>query len=227
MPDESRIRAQSAVIAIVVLLALGAVFALFVRDRTDPAQRPDENAWPGGGFHPEEYNRRRAADPLALGSPDAPVVMIEYVDLRCSPCGAFVRETETELIEKYVDTGILRIEWRNAPAPGEDSMNLARAAWAAGQQGRFRQFRALVHARAADTLSEDGLKKLAAKAGVRDPERFSIDFHARLADVAILEDQTEAEEIGIPSTPYFLINGQPVKGIHPLDTFTEAIDKAL
>ncbi len=59
--------------------------------------------------------RRDTADPLALGGPDAPVVLIEYSDFQCPFCGRFARETKPALVRDYVDKGFLRIEWRNFP----------------------------------------------------------------------------------------------------------------
>ncbi|GLF98177.1 DsbA family protein [Streptomyces yaizuensis] len=229
MSAEVRTRTHAAVLAVTVLLALGLLYALFVQDRTDPARRAAANAWPGGGFDPEEYTRREAGDPLAIGSPDAPVVMNDYLDFRCGSCTTFAREIEPVLVEKYVNSGQLRIEWRNVPLLGEDSARAARAAWAAGQQGRFRQFRALALAEGTETgaLSESSLRKMAAKAGVPDPDRFSKDLHGRMADAAIVRDQAEAEEIGITSLPFLLINGQPVKGSLSLAAVTQAIEKAL
>ncbi|WP_374103454.1 DsbA family protein [Streptomyces sp. RK31] len=83
--------------------------------------------------------RRDTADPLALGSPDAPVVLIDYSDFQCPFCGRFARETKPALVRDYVDKGILRIEWRDFPVFGAESDQAARAGWAAGQQDRFWQ----------------------------------------------------------------------------------------
>lgn len=62
-----------------------------------------------------DMSRRIADDPTALGAVDAPVVMVEYSDYRCPFCGLFARDPLPVLVEKYVDSGELRIEWRDLP----------------------------------------------------------------------------------------------------------------
>ncbi|MDN5759410.1 MAG: DsbA family protein, partial [Tomitella sp.] len=65
---------------------------------------------------------RIEGDPLALGSVDAPVVLVEFADYRCSFCAKFSRDIAPDLIDEYVDSGQLRIEWRDMPIYGEESM---------------------------------------------------------------------------------------------------------
>ncbi|GGT37392.1 hypothetical protein GCM10010271_46780 [Streptomyces kurssanovii] len=105
--------------------------------------------------------RRDAADPLAVGSADAPVVLIEYSDFQCPFCGRFASESKPDLVRDYVDKGILRIEWRNFPVFGAESDHAGRAGWAAGQQNRFWQFHDEAYAeprrRNAGDFSEDNL----------------------------------------------------------------------
>ena len=72
---------------------------------------------------------------MALGKPDAPVVMINYAELRCPFCAKFSRDIEPELIKRYVDAGVLRLEWRDFPIFGEESLEAAKAGRAAAAQG--------------------------------------------------------------------------------------------
>ncbi|MFI1868762.1 DsbA family protein [Streptomyces jumonjinensis] len=230
MSDESRtVNRSPVVIAVVAIIVLALGFASFVADMTGPAQRSQEvESWPGDDVMWEAYGRLEEGDPLAVGRVDAPVVMIEYADFRCGYCGKFARDIEPELIRRYVDTGVLRIEWRNFPVLGAESEDAARAGWAAGQQGRFWEFHSLAYARGAEFegFSESRLKKLAKKAGVSDPDRFATDMHSRVADGWIGNDQGEAEKLGVVSTPTFLINGRPIVGAQSLDVFVEAIEDA-
>ncbi|MET9803787.1 thioredoxin domain-containing protein [Streptomyces sp. NPDC006368] len=177
---------------------------------------------------PERYARRDAKDPLAVGRADAPVVLIEYADFACGYCGKFARDTEPALIEKYVDEGTLRIEWRNFPIFGAESEGAARASWAAGQQGRFRQFHRAAYAEGAKEkgFAEDRLLALAREAGVADLARFARDLDSAAARRAVAEDQEQAYALGATSTPSFLVNGRPIAGAQPMETFTAAIEAA-
>jgi protein-disulfide isomerase len=190
----------------------------------------DVSADPRDGAYPEleKLARRDAADPLAVGRADAPVVMVEYADFQCGYCGKFARDTEPELIKKYVEDGTLRIEWRNFPIFGEESQAAARAAWAAGRQGRFWEFHAAAYAEGAKEkgFGKDRLDALAREAGVADLGRFARDLDSDAARQAVKKDQEEAYGLGATSTPSFLINGRPVAGAQPMATFTEAIEAA-
>ncbi|MFD9479778.1 MULTISPECIES: DsbA family protein [Streptomyces] len=172
--------------------------------------------------------RRESGDKLAVGRADAPVVLIEYSDFKCGYCGKFARDTEPELMKKFVEDGTLRIEWRNFPIFGAESEAAAKAAWAAGQQDRFDAFHAAAYAAGSKEkgFAEPRLVELAREAGVPDLERFKADLAGEQAAAALKKDQEEGYRIGVTSTPSFLLNGRPIAGAQPLDTFTAAIAKA-
>ncbi|MFD3331343.1 DsbA family protein [Streptomyces sp. NPDC058700] len=185
---------------------------------------------PSAGVYPEleAYARRDASDRLAIGRADAPVVLIEYADFKCGYCGKFARDTEPVLIDRYVADGTLRIEWRNFPIFGEESEAVARASWAAGQQGRFWQFHKAAYAEGAKEkgFGKDRLAALAEEAGVPDAARFAKDTDGPAARAAVREDQEQGYALGATSTPSFLVNGRPIAGAQPLETFTETIEAA-
>ncbi|WP_030685384.1 thioredoxin domain-containing protein [Streptomyces globisporus] len=188
------------------------------------------SADPSAGVYAEleAYARRDASDKLALGRVDAPVVLIEYADFKCGYCGKFARDTEPALVKKYVENGTLRIEWRNFPIFGEESETVARASWAAGQQGRFWEFHRAAYAEGAKEkgFGKERLTALATEAGVPDLARFAKDGDSAAAREAVRKDQEQGYELGASSTPSFLINGRPIAGAQPLETFTEAIEAA-
>ncbi|MEV6331369.1 DsbA family protein [Streptomyces sp. NPDC051909] len=189
------------------------------------------SADPADGVYPEleAYARRDAADRLALGRADAPVVLIEYADFKCGFCGKFARDTEPALVRKYVDAGTLRIEWRNFPIFGEESEAAARASWAAGQQGRFWEFHKAAYAPGAKEkgFGKERLTALAKEAGVADLARFARDADGQAAREAVRKDQEQGYSIGAASTPSFLVNGRPIAGAQPMETFTQAIEAAV
>ncbi|MGW8330252.1 DsbA family protein [Streptomyces sp. NPDC055897] len=219
-----------------VLVAAGVLgMASYQASAPDPKPTVSDSASsaasdPAADAHPElaKLARRDAKDPLAQGRADAPVVMIEYADFKCSYCGKFARDTEPELVKKYVDNGTLRIEWRNFPIFGAESEAAARGAWAAGQQGRFWQFHAAAYAEGAKEkgFGGDRLKELAKEAGVPDAARFAADLDSDAAKAAVKKDQEEAYALGASSTPSFLINGTPIAGAQPMDEFARVIEAA-
>ncbi|MEV7832093.1 thioredoxin domain-containing protein [Streptomyces subrutilus] len=172
--------------------------------------------------------RRDAGDKLAVGRPDAPVVLIEYSDFTCGYCGKFARDTEPGLVEKYVADGTLRIEWRNFPIFGAESEAAAKAAWAAGRQDRFTAFHEAAYAEGSKDkgFAEARLLELAREAGVPDLERFAKDLAGAEAAAALAKDREEGYRIGVTSTPSFLVNGRPLAGAQPTAAFTDAITRA-
>ncbi|MEN8650012.1 DsbA family protein [Streptomyces sp. 21So2-11] len=196
----------------------------------DDSPAAEVSADPQAGVYPElaKLARRDAKDTLAQGRADAPVVLIEYADFKCGYCGKFARDTEPDLVKKYVDDGTLRIEWRNFPIFGKESDAAARGAWAAGQQDRFWQFHAAAYADGAKEkgFGEDRVKALAEEAGVKDLGRFTEDVGSEAAKSAVKADQDEAYRLGATSTPSFLVNGRPIAGAQPAEVFTQAIDAA-
>ncbi|WP_418957901.1 DsbA family protein [Streptomyces tritici] len=191
------------------------------------AEAPAE---PTSGVYPEleSYARRDASDGLALGRADAPVVLIEYADFKCGYCAQFARSTEPQLVKKYVADGTLRIEWRNFPIFGEESEAAARASWAAARQGRFWEFHRAAYAEGAKEkgFGPERLTALAKAAGVPDLARFAADSASAAARKAVTADQEQGYSLGATSTPSFLVNGRPIAGAQPLETFVEAIEAA-
>ncbi|MFB7936862.1 DsbA family protein [Streptomyces sp. NPDC056049] len=233
--SSSKTRPALIVAGVAVAAALAALASYTATKPADPsASGPsavaEVTADPASGVHPEleKYARRDASDGLALGRADAPVVLIEYADFKCGYCGKFARDTEPVLVKKYVENGTLRIEWRNFPIFGEESEAVARAAWAAGEQDRFWEFHKAAYADGAKEkgFGEERLRALAAEAGVPDLARFAKDSEGEAAREAVRKDQEQGYALGATSTPSFLVNGRPIAGAQPLETFTEAIEAA-
>ncbi len=172
--------------------------------------------------------RRVPDDPLAKGRPDAPVVLIDYSDFRCPFCAKFSTDIEPEL-RKYVDSGDLRIEWRDYPIFGEESMAAAQAGRAAANQGKFWEFHDTTFSQAPDSghpaLPLPRLVELATQAGVPDIERFKADMRDPAVNAAIEADAQEGAELGVSSTPTFIVNGQPLLGAQPVDEFVQLIEQ--
>ncbi|MFF4246195.1 DsbA family protein [Streptomyces sp. NPDC001822] len=222
-------------LGLAVALAAGLLgFVSYLATAPDGAASDAPAVRTTGGTDPDvqrelaELARRDAGDKLARGRTDAPVVLIEYADFQCGYCGKFARDTEPELVRRYVDDGTLRIEWRNFPIFGEASEAAARAAWAAGQQDRFWAFHRAAYAEDAEEkgFGKARLRALAAQAGVKDLDRFARDADGPEAAEAVRADREQAYGIGATSTPSFLVNGRPLAGAQPTAVFTQAVEEA-
>jgi protein-disulfide isomerase len=177
----------------------------------------------------EQLVRRDADDPMALGDVDAPVVMLAYSEFQCPFCGKFARDTEPTLVEKYVEDGTLRIEWRDFPYLGPESSVAARGGRAAAAQDRFWEFEEAMYADQlppnSGNLDEDHLASVAEDIGL-DVDRFREDMASPEIERAVQEDFSEGQAIGVTGTPAFVINGVPVIGAQPTEVFEQTIEKA-
>ncbi len=173
--------------------------------------------------------RRLPGDPMALGSVSAPVVMVEYADYRCPFCAAFDKDTLPALTKKYVDTGVLRVEWRDFPVFGQQSFDAAVAARAAAQQGRFWQYHhalyALAPAMAHANLTRPVLLDTARKVGVPNMAAFTAALDSAELKAQVQADAAEAQALGASGTPTFLVGSQPLVGAQPLSVFSQVIEQ--
>ena len=80
-------------------------------------------------------------DPV-LGDKNAPVTMIEFSDYECPFCKRHFDQTLPQLVEKYVDTGKVKIVFRDFPLSFHDPMATkeAVAANCAREQGGDKKF---------------------------------------------------------------------------------------
>lgn len=89
---------------------------------------------------------------IYLGNPKAKLTLIEFADPQCSACASFSENSLPELIQNYVRTGKVRIEYQGQTfvdryAKGSsDSNRLLRMALAAGEQRKLWDFVEIVYA---------------------------------------------------------------------------------
>ncbi len=131
-------------------------------------------------------------------------------------------------MEKYVEDGTLKIEWRDFPYLGEESMNAALAARAAQEQGHFWEYHDLLYENqsAPGAFSKENLVALAREAGL-DVEQFEASLASGEHRETVMEAFTEGQRDGITGTPTFVVNGQTLVGAQPVGVFEEAIEGAL
>jgi protein-disulfide isomerase len=71
-----------------------------------------------------------------LGSPAAPVTVVEYADLQCPYCAEWALQALPDVVSKYVRTGRVRLVFRGLAFLGADSELALRMVVAAGAQNK-------------------------------------------------------------------------------------------
>jgi protein-disulfide isomerase len=80
-----------------------------------------------------------------LGKANAPVTMVEYIDLQCPSCRAFESDVMPTIIPRYVKSGKVRVIARPIAFIGPDSVRGRSAALAAGRQNFFFDFAQILY----------------------------------------------------------------------------------
>lgn len=223
-------RTSSGVVVPVAVAIVGGIIALVMvfsgaDDDTETERRTADPA----ASTPSETKSRATDEALTLGPADAPVVMVMYSEFQCPYCGKYARDTQPELVERFVADGTLRIEWRDLPFLGSESTLLARAGRAAAAQDHFWAFERRMFADQAPpnsgAHSTESLAEVADELDL-DVARFRADLASAEIEDAVRADVDEATRLGLTGTPAFVINGQLLAGAQPIEVFVEVIEQA-
>ena len=169
-------------------------------------------------------------DANLIGNKNAAVTIIEFSDFQCPFCERFHQTVEPTLLKQYVDTGKVAFVYKHSAFLGQESVWAAQAAECAADQGKFWQFHDLLFAKQngenQGTFTKDKLIGFATDAGL-DMTKFEPCLNNDETRARVQADTQEGQQAGVRGTPTFFINGQPLVGAQPLETFQAAIDKAL
>lgn len=161
-----------------------------------------------------------------LGDADAPVTIIEYSSLTCPHCASFHNEVLPDLKERYVETGKVRMIFRDFPL-NEPAVDAAVLAHCAGED-RYVGFLDVLFQTQPNWSSapnpRDALKQLGKLGGLADSEMDAC-FDDENMQNAVLQSRLDgSNEHQVQSTPTFVINGEVYPGNRTIDEFAEIID---
>ena len=164
---------------------------------------------------------------VSTGSPGAKVTVIEFSDYQCPFCGR-VEPTIDQIKRTYGKD--VRVVFKHNPLPMHPQAGPAsRATMAAREQGddKFWKLHELLF-RNQDKLDDANLERLAGEAGL-NVGKWKNDLAQNKAkyDAQIQADQAEASKYGASGTPSFFINGRPLSGAQPFDSFKKIIEEEL
>lgn len=216
------------IISTVAILIVGLAFLPTLLETLQPV---------GEIIIPEEHPRE-LADFNAQGDPNAPVVIIEYSDYQCPYCKRHSDETEPLIEQNHVATGEVYLIHRsmgnyisdNIRRGKTESIDSAEAAYCAGDQGKFWEYKDILFA---NWLGEDvgsySEKRLMAMAEAinLNIEEFRSCFQDHKYRERALQDRQDASLDGINVSPAFLINGEIVTGAESYSVFAQKIQEAL
>jgi protein-disulfide isomerase len=218
-------RALLAGLIVAIVIAVGAGGWIYYKGQGIGASAPnsDKDASEPAAVVPQVKEGDKS-----LGEANAPVTVIEYFSLGCPHCRHFHEDILPKLKTEYIDTGKVRLVFRDFPLDGVSY----------GAALLTRCMNDLAYFPMVDTLFAqqdtwhvqngiDQVKTIAKSAGLDDAA-----FNACLNDQAT-KDQIKAGQdeaantLKVDSTPTFFINDRVLKGVSEYEAFKATIDGAL
>lgn len=180
-------------------------------------------------------------DDAILGNKNAKVTIVEFSDYQCPFCRKFWTETFSELKKNYIDTGKVKLVFRDFPLgfhpaaqPAAEAAECARfiggdAAYWKMHDKMFSEQNILDSGSPTGAVSKtvqftaDDLKKWAKDLGYDigsclDSKKFASE---------VQKDTAQGASYGVQGTPAFFVNGNLLSGAYPYAAFKQLIDAEL
>jgi protein-disulfide isomerase len=174
-----------------------------------------------------------AADPrlqdMSIGRTDAPITIVEYASLTCPHCAHFHADIMSVLKKDYIDTGKVRLIFRDFPL---DQLALAaeQMTRCAGPE-RFFSFLEVLYAQQRNWAgAPDPMAALTqiGRLGGLTSEQITACFADQAVSDYILNSRLEGnQKFGVNSTPTLIINGKVEAGVPELAEFRKKLDGLL
>ena len=169
-------------------------------------------------------------DDRVLGEADAPVTIIEYASTTCSHCASFHENVLPTIKQDWIDEGRAKLVLRHFVL---NQLDLRASMVAQCLEGRrYFGFMDILFRSQREWAVNDGeqalstLQRLAGTVGI-DEERFQSCITDEATANRLLEKMKAARDaFDVSSTPTFLINGEKVSGVLPVEDFVKLLQEA-
>ena len=170
----------------------------------------------------------------ARGQASAPITLVEVSDYHCPYCRRHFQQTQPQINSTFIDQGKVLHVFVHYPIDQlhPEAFRSHEAASCAADQGKFWELHAKLFE--APARSVDQIVELAGAAGL-DANALRSCMESGKYSTAVRESVKRMQQLGVDSTPMFLIgmtpnDGEPMKilkvvrGAHPFDQFKAAIE---
>ena len=166
---------------------------------------------------------------MAVGAPDAPVTVIEFLSLTCPSCERFHKQVYNRLKPEYVDAGKVRFVARDFPL-NAPALQAAVLAHCAGPERYFTFIDVLFQTFDDWAGSRDFTDKLGqiGELGGVSRDQFADCLADQGLENSIFQSIADGQaEYGVSGTPTLVVNGEKYDGQMSFDALTKHIDRLL
>lgn len=170
-----------------------------------------------------------------LGDENAPVKIVEFSDMQCPFCRSFYTGAYQQLKEEYIDSGQVAFYFRHYPLDFHAAAQKSgEALECANEQNLLWEYHDLMYDKqqAMDPsggtveYTTDDMKAWAAELNI-NTSNFNECLDSGKYAEKVQQDLADGSEAGVSGTPGFFINGTPVVGAQPFESFKAIIDQEL
>lgn len=163
------------------------------------------------------------------GNASSTVVLMEYADFQCPACRTYY-PVMRQLVQEF--GGQIAFVFRHFPLTGihANAEFAARAAEAAGKQGKFWEMHDLLFEKQTEWERTADVETLftsyATLLGI-DVEQFKLDWRSKEVKDFVANQRTHAVRSGLQGTPTFFVNGVQITNPNTADEFRMLIRNAI
>ena len=170
-----------------------------------------------------------------LGDPDAPITLVEFGDYQCHYCNVFFETTENDIIKNYVETGKVKIIFKDYNIIGEDSVKASQGAHCANDQGMFWEYHDILYSHWTGEnngwASGTNLTNFAEEIDL-DMNKWTECMMQQKHSQTILSSNEDARALELTGTPAFFVISSEGKvsklfGAQPFEAFKKTFDSQL
>ena len=218
---------------ITAVVIVAAFFALGSMNQPEIELKP--TALPNDEQEPISLSVFTANGSPVLGNPNALVTLVEFGDYQCFFCNKFFHDTEHLLLANYVETGKVKVIFKDYTIIGPDSVNAAHGARCADDQGMFWEYHDVLYnnwnGENNGWAASENLLKFATDIGL-DAEQWNSCMLDKTHQQTIVASNNDARTLGLTGTPAFFVIGPDnqvtkIGGAQPYDVFERIFEAEL
>lgn len=171
---------------------------------------------------------RQHPEKMSLGDPNAPVTVVEYMDVECPFCKRYSDRVFPKIVKDYVRSGKVYYRIRHFPLSRAHPHALKGgvAAECAAEQGKFWAFKTVALNNRA-FLSNKMILALGRIIDLPDPAKFRRCVRSNKYLNEVKDDYRRGRRKGVSGTPTVFVQGESVTGVRPYSEYRKKIEKAL